>query len=198
MCARCGLESGGGGIRTLKRPVTSNGFRDRFEPCDFIARAPVCAPASGHGCASAPLSSSAHPRFALVGAALPDTRAGGQASGSMTIRELDEQIRGRGLGDLIVANLYCPWPQPRTTPTVPSLATPSSPAATPRALPAACRGRRRAAHARRSARLPAAPPCRRDRSRRAAETPRHSWCDSAVGLCRPGLKLARRLAHGVD
>ena len=30
MGARCGLESGGGGIRTLERPVTSNGFRDRF------------------------------------------------------------------------------------------------------------------------------------------------------------------------
>ena len=29
MGARCGLESGGGGIRTLERPVTSNGFRDR-------------------------------------------------------------------------------------------------------------------------------------------------------------------------
>jgi hypothetical protein len=69
--------------------------------------------------ASAPLSSSAHPRSALVGAALPDTRAGGQASRSQRARRtLDEQIRGLGLGDLIVANLYRPWPQPRTTPTL--------------------------------------------------------------------------------
>ena len=31
------LESGGGGIRTLERPVTSNGFRDR---CDCVSVQP--------------------------------------------------------------------------------------------------------------------------------------------------------------
>jgi hypothetical protein len=32
---RASAGSGGGGIRTLKRPVTSNGFRDRLEDVDL-------------------------------------------------------------------------------------------------------------------------------------------------------------------
>jgi hypothetical protein len=45
--------SGGGGIRTLERPVTSNGFRDSYEigNCrDFCGGAPVCAPARRQHC----------------------------------------------------------------------------------------------------------------------------------------------------
>jgi hypothetical protein len=45
--------SGGGGIRTLERPVTSSGFRNRFESgiCrDSSARAPVCAPFARRSC----------------------------------------------------------------------------------------------------------------------------------------------------
>jgi hypothetical protein len=54
-------------------------------------------------------------------------RAGFGIDDSPRARRADPRA---GLGDLIVANLYLPWPQPRTTLTLPSLATPSSPAAT--------------------------------------------------------------------